>query len=178
MARYQVERFSRDQIKIPQTMNDQRMNIKPDAWGRSLWSSLYYIAMGYPNHPSPEEKDAAMQFLLTLKHLIPCTSCRENFEKELIHYPPNAHLDNSKDFTAYINTLHNSVARRLEKPQHTVQEVIDDYMHNGMKHTASSHGCSYWHLVWIISLVALVSVVCTWAVTRKCQKQRIIFSSQ
>ncbi len=155
------------------------MNIKPDAWGRSLWSSLYYIAMGYPDNPTPEEKQAASNLILSLKHLIPCTSCRFNFEKELAQYPFEAQLNNSQDFTNYINTLHNSVAKRLGKHEHTVQEMMDAYINNGIQKSSTSSGCSYWHVVWIVLLVALVSIVCTWAVTRKVMgDQRIMFASQ
>ena len=132
--------------------------------------------MGYPNNPTTDEKDAAASMLRSLLHLLPCSSCRVNYAKELQMYPPEQYLECAEEFVKYINILQNSVASRLDKKQHNIEEAVSEVYQQAIKnnHQEAGRGSKsgkvcpnqYWHLIWIVLLVMMVTAVSTWAVTQ------------
>jgi len=56
-------------------------NIKPIYWGNKLWLTIYSFIAVYPNNPTQEQIKSIMTFFETLKHLLPCSSCRTSFTK-------------------------------------------------------------------------------------------------
>lgn len=176
------------------TEGQSRVNLKPAVWGNYAWSFLYSVALGYPNNPTPQDKSSAVTMLHSLKNLLPCTSCRVNYENELKTHPPEDQLNCAAEFVNYVNTLQNSVSRRLGQRERTVEEAISTVYNNSSaaKLAVSSTNAStslsnngkvcpsqYWHLVWIVLLVGLVTSVCTWAITRaltekKCGRDRAV----
>lgn len=69
-----------------------RKNISPKIWGNNLWNSLNYIAFAYPENPTSFDKDKFKTFIESLKHLLPCETCRENFDEHTSNFPVNQYL--------------------------------------------------------------------------------------
>lgn len=91
------------------------VNISPRIWGKRQWQSLHYIAFGYPEQPTDEQKQAASNLLYSLQYLLPCEKCRNHYAAYIAEHPPQ--VNSRTEFAQYINTLHNSVNARLGKPQ-------------------------------------------------------------
>ncbi len=61
-----------------------RLGINPSWWGGSLWDSIHYITLGYPEHsPSDATRHAARTFLFSLVSLLPCSLCRQHLRDSL-----------------------------------------------------------------------------------------------
>ena len=56
-----------------------RQNFEPKIWGNHAWFFLETICMAYPTNPSKSMKSSAKNFFLSLKDLIPCEKCRNNY---------------------------------------------------------------------------------------------------
>jgi len=54
-------------------------NIKPCFWGKKYWGSIFAIAAVYPQVPDYEYVSHVKMFLLSLRKVLPCASCRESY---------------------------------------------------------------------------------------------------
>jgi Erv1 / Alr family len=98
-------------------------------WGKILWSFLHTISFNYPVNPTEEDKNHYHEFLMALKHVIPCGACRENYAKNLkqIGYSREC-LANRKSFSMFMYRLHNCVNKMLGKEcSLTFNQVRDRY---------------------------------------------------
>jgi hypothetical protein len=83
-------------------------------WGPSAWHFLHTLTFHYPDKPSIEEQNASEQFFLNLSKLLPCASCRQHYEKEILKNPPNT---SSKTLlSSWLVDIHNRINKRLKKP--------------------------------------------------------------
>ena len=53
-------------------------------WGPSLWHYLHVMSFNYPVKPTKQQKKHYKNFILLLKHVMPCKYCRINLRKNLI----------------------------------------------------------------------------------------------
>ena len=56
-------------------------NIKPYFWGPHFWESLFNICALFPNNPDQNFKNSIKMYMLSLKELLPCQSCRKSYEQ-------------------------------------------------------------------------------------------------
>ena len=52
-------------------------------WGPGMWHFLHTMSFNYPDQPSKDEMQHYKDFFISLKHVLPCGKCRDNF-KELL----------------------------------------------------------------------------------------------
>jgi hypothetical protein len=112
---------------------DSGRGYSPHVWGTAAWFFLSIIGRNYKVDPTDADKKHYYTFLTSLKHVLPCKKCRENVKKHLrdlgfTSYRCN-HLKNRESFSAFINTLHNTVNEMLQKPIWTF-EAHRDYFEN------------------------------------------------
>ena len=169
----------------------RRVNLQPSFWGPSAWKFLYTVALGYPNDPTPEEKQAAANLLEGLHFLLPCHNCRENVSREIENFPYAKALENQGQFTRYVYVLENSVGVRLGKQKtptfrERLQQIYDDMDGGGGQRRHSrqntnkngddngdngdsekSNSCSVSQTVFIILLVSLflAGLLLGWGIT-------------
>ena len=95
------------------TSTAPRTNLLPKVWGKPAWMFLYTVALGYPNQPTPQDKEAGKRLILSLQELLPCDKCRVNF-REKMNGELGARLDAavqcSETFTRYVYDLEAAVA--------------------------------------------------------------------
>ena len=93
-----------------------RENFEPTVWGPHAWFFLESVAMAYPIKPSYQEKKAADDFFNSLKYLIPCEKCRNNYDLHLKTNPLNDKVLSSRDnLFMWIVKVHNSVDPKKKK---------------------------------------------------------------
>ena len=56
--------------------------------GNSTWDLIHTLVAYYPENPSAEQKDAAIQFFQALSLLYPCHICAEDFQDSVAKNPP------------------------------------------------------------------------------------------
>lgn len=150
---------------------DERLNLKPEVWGKNMWDTLYAVALGYPNTPTDIEKNAAKNFIMSLQSLLPCASCRDNFATEIASNSIDSSLQCSDTFTKYIYDLQCRISTRLRKHKFTYDETVEHII-NPKKST--NNQLNSFNLIWIISLTILITALVTWAVTKKSLKNKFI----
>lgn len=80
----------------------------------AIWISLHAIADAFPEHPTQEDKNHAVQLFHHLAHLLPCNTCNQHLQQELQQFP--VRCDTGHEFSLYVWELHNRVNARLGKP--------------------------------------------------------------
>jgi hypothetical protein len=99
-----------------------RAGLNPECWGHHFWETMHYITLGYPEHsPSAETRQAARDFMLTLRYLLPCSLCRqhiiESFDTSMPLTPDV--FDSRVAFGTYIVRLRDLVKRNHVLPPGT-----------------------------------------------------------
>ncbi len=115
--------------------SDEQYNSKDgfnvNFWGKMMWNFLHTISFNVdPIEMSKEDRDQYDTFLQSLKYVLPCRACRENYKKNLedLNYDKNTVLINRKTFSMFIYRLHNRVNKMLNKPcTLTYNQVRDRY---------------------------------------------------
>lgn len=104
------------------------MGLNQYTWGRQGWHFIHAIALSYPQEPTSEQKQAASDFINSLKIILPCVFCAENFTKKVEEYPPK--LDNAKDFFEWTVDIHNMVNKEHDKKELTYEEALKEFEKN------------------------------------------------
>ena len=111
----------------------KRNALSPLVWGPKTWFFLESVALGYPENPSDDEKEAAIKLITSLEYLLPCGTCRYHFGDFLKKYQHKNSLtlgDIVADRYAFITFLiesHNAVRIRNGSAPRTVGEVFTYY---------------------------------------------------
>ena len=56
-------------------------NINPAVWGDAGWIFLRNIAKGYPDQPTPMQKNQYKTYFEMVGYVLPCSKCRDNYQK-------------------------------------------------------------------------------------------------
>ena len=98
-------------------------------WGPSLWHFLHVMSFNYPVKPTKQEKKHYRNFILSLRHVMPCKYCRINLRKNLKAHPlRQCDLRNRDTFSKWVYGLHEHVNKMLGKKSGlTFCEVRDRY---------------------------------------------------
>jgi hypothetical protein len=85
-------------------------------WGPPLWHFLHIISFNYPVHPTKKDKKNYRNFIINLKHILPCRYCRDNLKKNLKELPlRNKDLESRDSFSRWMFKLHELINTMLDK---------------------------------------------------------------
>lgn len=82
-------------------------------WGPAAWNFLHTCTFSYPEKPTIEEQNDAERLFVSLKHLLPCSSCRDHYSSEIDQHPPDTRSQST--LSNWLVDLHNRVNLRLGK---------------------------------------------------------------
>jgi len=94
-------------------------------WGSHGWMFLHTITFNYPVKPKQCDKNRFRRFFAALKDVIPCKTCRDNYESHLTEFPIK--LDSREELVKWLIDVHNSVNGKTGKRQYSYDEVIKEY---------------------------------------------------
>ena len=120
---------------IKKTYTDSDYNsgdgMKTSIWGPSMWHFLHTMSFNYPVEPTDLQKHQYMDFVLSLKYVLPCGKCRKNLRKNFKKLPLNLNAMVSRDtFSLYIYKLHELVNTMLNKKSGLSYEDVRDRYEN------------------------------------------------
>ena len=100
-------------------------------WGPSLWHFLHTMSFNYPIDPTNEQKKQYMNFILSLKNILPCKYCRINLKKNFKAIPLKmSSMKDRESFSKYVYHLHEHINKMLGKVSNlTYAEVRERYEH-------------------------------------------------
>ena len=132
-----------------------RQNFEPKIWGNHAWFFLETICMAYPTNPSKSMKSSAKNFFLSLKDLIPCEKCRNNYILHLKKYPLTDKTLSSRDnLFVWIVNIHNSVD---PKKTHSYDDTFKYYLEKyNYKNTSNSKKFTKKKKLLILFLIILI----------------------
>lgn len=106
-------------------VRDQKTGIcPPDSLelGSATWTFLHSVAAYYPENPTDQHKQDALNLINSLPRLYPCAPCAEDLRVDLPNHPPQ--VQNSKQFSEWMCRLHNRVNVKLGKPEFDCTKVF------------------------------------------------------
>lgn len=114
-----------------QTEYDSNDGMLTTVWGPPMWHSLHTISFNYPVKPSKKTKERYRDFILSLKHVLPCGKCRKNLVKNFKQLPIQMkHMKSRDTFSKYVYDLHEVINTMLEKKSHlSYEDVRERYEH-------------------------------------------------
>lgn len=92
------------------------VDYNPSLWGNSAWTFFEYTALGYPDHPTEQDKTHYKQLFSSLEFTIPCKECRMNYSIHILETPIDNYLSNSYSLYEWVVIMQNKVNRLLNKP--------------------------------------------------------------
>lgn len=100
-------------------------------WGPGAWHFLHTISFNYPVKPTCDDKRSYRDFILNLRHTLPCKKCRENLCANFRKLPlEQKHMKNRTTFSKYVYQLHEVVNQMLGKKSGlSYSDVRERYEH-------------------------------------------------
>jgi hypothetical protein len=109
--------------------DNSKNGFSSNIFGPPLWLFLHIISFNYPVNPTKKEKQVYRDFILNLKYILPCRTCRDNLTKNFQELPLTMKDMESRDtFSLYVYNLHNIINKMLNKNVNiTYDEVKRQY---------------------------------------------------
>lgn len=104
----------------------------PKIWGSCLWTSLFSIAMGYPDNPTIDDQSNYQRFFEHLRYVLPCESCKVNYVQHIRSNPIHFYLYNREVLIDWLVIILNEVNRTLGKPVLTRDQALIKYLYGGV----------------------------------------------
>lgn len=104
---------------------------KFDAWGPPYWKVAHAVTFLYPEaNPTREDKQHVLEFFRVFPHILPCGICGGHFLETIeTAHPLNEQVLSSRaTLTRWLVDLHNTVNRRLNKPEVPYEQVVKYYL--------------------------------------------------
>lgn len=145
----------------------------PRIWGRDMWRSIHYVALGFPvREPSPEVRQAYMEFFVALGSVLPCVKCAKHYNEHLQSYPVESSLVGRGELFRWTVDLHNAVNSSLGRPTWSYERAYQVYADRRSPQEPSSDGQEMQvpvrrAITMIVSLLVLVGFVVWWVRRRR-----------
>ncbi len=82
-----------------------------------IWTTLHVISLNYGPYPTTEKRLIFTNFFVNFGHILPCSACGKNFQKNLkaIQFHPVIDMISRTAFAKCVWRLHNEVNKSLGK---------------------------------------------------------------
>ena len=114
-------------IKPIYTTDDYNSNdgMLTSIWGPGMWHYLHTMSFNYPVNPSNHDKTHYRDFILSLRHVLPCGKCRTNLRMNFKKLPlSKKYMKNRSMFSKYVFDLHELINTMLGKTSGLTYEMI------------------------------------------------------
>jgi len=90
--------------------------VDPNIWGKHGWKFIHYVAQGYPDNPTLDEKKIYHNFFINLGKILPCYKCSKNYQTHIENNPlTQIILDNKTNLENWVVSIHNQVNQINQK---------------------------------------------------------------
>ena len=104
-----------------------KQSIKPDIWGPHGWKFMHYVTLGYPDHPTHNDKQNYKNFFQSLQNVLPCAKCAQNYKKNLNESPIDNNLETRDHLVKWLIDIHNKVNLETGKSEIPYEEALSLY---------------------------------------------------
>lgn len=117
-------------------------NIDPKIWGNAGWTFLRNIAKGYPDKPTPIDKEKYKQYFELIGDVLPCSKCRNNYKQHFKEIPITNYLNNKNQLYKWVNIIKNKSNTNIsEIKNRLVNERINRIKSNRVNRARNAGGC-------------------------------------
>ena len=102
-------------------------SVKPDIWGPYGWKFMHYVALGYPDLPTHNDKQNYKNFFASLQNVLPCAKCAQNYKQNLSELPIDNHLESRDHLVKWLIDIHNKVNLETGKSEIPYEEALSLY---------------------------------------------------
>jgi len=99
------------------------MNLSTTIWGPSMWRVLHSLSFSISDSSREKDRKNFIEFLQSLRTLLPCADCRLHFAEYLDEHNPTK----ADNLAVWTFDFHNAVNERLGKPQFSFEDVSKVY---------------------------------------------------
>lgn len=137
------------------------MNLEPDIWGPSFWTTLHYISSSYDTNPNLSIRSTMKKFIQSLPVFLPCKECQDHAFEFINSSNLDKVVENRKELFTYFFNFHNTVNKRLKKPLMKISDALakyqipsNEYYLYGVVETKRER-----HIMWnIVFLILVISI--------------------
>jgi len=105
-----------------------KKSIKPAIWGPHGWKFMHYVTLGYPDNPTPSDKQNYKDYFISLQMILPCAKCAQNYKRNLSEYPIDNYLESRDHLVKWLIDIHNKVNLETGKEIVPLEEALSLYM--------------------------------------------------
>lgn len=135
-------------------------NINPKLWGPPAWDFLFYILASYPDSPTISDKENIKIFFDSLKNVLPCYSCRINYNTHLNKYPlGNNELMSRYNLINWLINVKNEINMSQNKALISYDDVINKYIYGNV----TSFFYTYNKILTIVLIIVLIVILIYYA---------------
>ena len=126
-------------------------------WGPHAWFFLHSISFNYPETPTDTDKRNMLAFAINIGELLPCEYCKMHYQQYFTSNPIQKNLSSRTALINWFIDLHNSVNRRLKKPEMSFDQVVSFYE---KKYQKPSKAFAVWNCLKYFNYFILVIAIC------------------
>jgi len=101
-------------------------SIPPKIWGKSGWTYLFSVCLGYPKKPTKSDRERYKAFFESMQYVIPCSKCREGYSKDLKTNNIDKYLDSNTKLVTWLIKMVNSTLPPNKKIGN-IHDIISKY---------------------------------------------------
>lgn len=99
--------------------------MKVSHWSRASWTTLFSVALGYPEEPRINDQFHYKRFYTDVQYVLPCENCRKHYRTLLKKLPINPYLRGGRrSLFMWVFKLHNMVNSDLGIAPMTVAQTM------------------------------------------------------
>lgn len=146
--------------------------MEPSIWGKYLWTSIHFIALGYPDKPTAEDVANYKAFYTNFWKVLPCYKCSKNYQRHLEELPIDPYMTDNMSLFEWTVLLHNIVNKELGKREWTVEEARQRFRSmvqggNDEGFVSINHGWDKTIRYSTAGLATVVFIIIAWFVIKK-----------
>ncbi len=128
----------------------------PDVWGPHGWKFIHFVTLGYPYHPSQNDKKRYKKFFELIQFMLPCSLCANNYKKHLKEFPLSNEILNDRDkVISWGIKMHNLVNISNNSKVYSDEEALKLIL----REKACSINSSFKETTLILCMITLVFVL-------------------
>ena len=107
------------------------MIIDSTVWGPHGWKFIHMVALGYPLHPTDDQKKDYKKFFLSIANVLPCIICSNHYSENLIkHQLTDEVLKNKTNLLHWTIDMHNEVNKMNNSKVYSYEEALKSIRNN------------------------------------------------
>ena len=135
--------------------------IDKSAWGSSMWNTIHFVALGYPNNPSEIDKKNYKTFYENLHKIIPCDVWSKHLESNLSDLPVSKFLDSREKLFEWTVLLHNTVNKLLNRKEWSVKKAYRHYTYPlfNLRDSTKCFNNSYLFIIFLLIILIIFILI-------------------